>query len=89
MTKEEFKSKVKIINIQIKEKITDDFRIIDGFSEGLALAINSDLDYGFIDENREIIINFKFEHAENFIDGVAKVRYNGEFKNINKKGKFI
>ena len=89
LSKEEFDSKVKILNSRVKEKVIDEFRIIDGFSEGLALAINSDLDYGFINENSEVIIEFKFDHAENFIDGVAKVRYNGEFKTINKKGEFI
>lgn len=89
LTKEEFESKIEILNSRKREKRTDEFRIIDGFSEGLALAINSDLDYGFIDENRDVIISFKFEHAENFIDGVAKVRYNGEFKSIDKKGDFI
>ncbi|MBC7524542.1 MAG: SHOCT domain-containing protein [Flavobacterium sp.] len=88
LTKEEFESKLILLKNKPKVKIKD-FRIVDGFSEGLALAINSELDYGFVDNEGNIIIPFKFEHAENFKEGIAKVRYNGEFKNINKKGEFI
>jgi hypothetical protein len=89
LTKDEFEAKVIILTNIEEEKRTNEFRIIDGFSEGLALVINSDLDYGYINESGKVIINFKFEHAENFINGVAKVRYNGKFKNINKKGEFL
>lgn len=89
LTKEELEIKVGLLsNSEISTKINE-FRIIDGYSEDLALAINSDLDYGFVDENKQIVIDFKFEHAENFVNGVAKVRYKGEFKNINKDGNFV
>ena len=84
LTKEEFESKLNLLKNKPKVKIKD-FRIVDGFSEGLALAINSELDYGFVDNEGNVIIPFKFEHAENFKDDIAKVRYNGEFKSINKK----
>lgn len=88
LTKEEFESKLILLKNKPKVKIKD-FRIVDGFSEGLALVINFELDYGFVDNEGNIIIPFKFEHAENFKEGIAKVRYNGEFKSINKKGEFI
>ena len=88
LTKEEFDSKVNLLKTKPDLQIKD-FRIVDGFSEGLALAINSELDYGFVDNEGNIIIPFKFEHAEDFKEGVAKVRYKGEFKNINKKGDLI
>ncbi len=89
LTKEEFENKVKLLsNNEILTKMNE-FRIVEGYSEDLALALNSDLDYGFVDENEQIVIDFKFEHAENFINGVAKVRYKGEFKNIDKKGNFV
>lgn len=88
LTKEEFESKLNLLKNKPKVKIKD-FRIVDGFSEGLALAINSELDYGFVDNDGNVIIPFKFEHAENFKEGSAKVRHNGEFKSINKKGEFI
>ncbi len=89
LTKVEFESKVELLNNNKEEERTEEYRIIDGFSEGLALVINSDLDYGYIDESGKLIISFKFEHAENFINGIAKVRFNGKFENINKKGEFL
>lgn len=88
LTKEEFDNKVSLLKNKHKV-IIKDFRIVNGFSEGLALAINSELDYGFVDNEGNIVILFKFDHAENFINGIAKVKYNGEFKNINKKGEFV
>ena len=88
LTNEEFDNKIDFLSENPIKVKTQDFRIVDGFSEGLGLAINSDLDYGFVDESGEIIIDFKFEHAENFINGIAKVRDKGEFKNIDKKGNF-
>lgn len=87
LTEEEFESKIPLLN-KPTLKITD-FRIIDGFSEGLGLAINSELDYGFVDENLNVVIDFIFDHAENFNCGVAKVIYKGELKIIDKKGNYL
>jgi hypothetical protein len=87
LTRQEFDNKISLLKKSILKK--NDFRIIDGFSEGIGLAINSELDYGFVDENGKIVIDFIFEHAENFKNDTAKVRYNGEFRIIDKKGNFI
>jgi hypothetical protein len=89
LTKEEFENKVKLLNNKTKKEINFDFRIVDGFSEGLGLAINSDLDYGYVNLNNEIIIPFIFDHAENFIDNKARVRINEEFKFINRDGNYV
>lgn len=85
LTTEEFNSKVILIQVDKKQ----DFKIIDGFSEGLALVINSDLDYGFINDANELVIPFIFEHGENFKNGESNLRYKGFFSKINKKGEFI
>ncbi|WP_269235675.1 WG repeat-containing protein [Flavobacterium flavigenum] len=87
LTNEEFESKITLVNIA--KTITKDYRIVEGFSEGLALAINSDLDYGFVDENEKVVIDFIFEHAENFKNGISNVRYKGSFRKVNKNGEFI
>jgi hypothetical protein len=87
LTNEEFESKITLINIA--KIITKNYRIVDGFSEGIALAINSDLDYGFVDENEKVVIDFIFEHAENFKNGISNVRYKGSFRKVNKNGEFI
>jgi hypothetical protein len=89
LTQEEFDNKIKLLNNKnIKESVPY-FRIVDGFSDGLGLAINSDLDYGYVNLNNEIEIPFIFDHAENFNNNRALVRINGEFKFINKKGVII
>ena len=89
LTNQEFQNKVGFLSEKYFKVKTQDFRVVDGFSEGYGLAINSDLDYGFVDEDGRTLIDFKFEHAENFKNGIAKVRDNGEFKKIDKQGNFI
>ena len=61
LTKEEFENKVKLLNKTSKLPPTKSYRIIDGYSEGLALAIDENLEYGFVDEKGETVINFIFE----------------------------
>lgn len=90
LTKDEFENKVNILKNRNTNKLSQiNYRIIDGYSEGLALAIDENLDYGFVNEKGETIINFIFEHAENFSNGVAKVRIDGVFKEIDLKGNII
>ena len=95
LSSDEFETKLKLLQNKFQENNhifsfeDQTFRIVDGFSEGIGLAINSELDYGFVDEKGKIVIDFIFEHAENFKNDTAKVRYNGEFRMIDKKGNFI
>lgn len=87
LTKDEFDKK--IILLKSKENIDKNYRIVDGYSEGLALVIDENLEYGYIDIYEKIVIDFIFEHAENFSNGVARVRIDGEFKNIDYNGNII
>lgn len=93
LTKEEFERKVVILKSQTLNKnstvFNKNYRIVDGFSEGLALVINDNLDYGYIDNEGKIVIDFIYEHAENFHNGSAKVRINGVFKKIDYTGNII
>lgn len=90
LTKEEFQSKIEILKSKRSDEniiiINKDYRIVDGYSEGLALVIDDSLDYGYINVDGKVVIDFIFEHAENFHNGSAKVRINGEFKNIDCNG---
>lgn len=93
LTKAEFDSKVELLkekksNVNTSQN-NEDYRIISGYSEGLALVIGNNLDYGYIDTEGKIVIDFIFEHAENFNNGIATVRVNGLFKKIDKKGNLI
>lgn len=93
LTKEEFESKVVILKSKKSNKtptvINENYRIVDGYSEGLALVIDDNLEYGYIDSDGKIMIDFIFEHAENFYNGSAKVRINGVFKKIDYSGNTI
>lgn len=90
LTKEEFENKVNMLKSKNTNKLPHkNYRIINGYSEGLALAINDDLEYGFVNDDGEIIIDFIFEHAENFSSGIAKVRINDVFKEIDLKGNIL
>lgn len=90
LTKEEFENKISILKGKVSNKdiifSNKNYRIIDGYSEGLALAINDNLDYGFVNNNGEIVIDFIFEHAENFSNGIANVRIDGMIKKIDLRG---
>lgn len=90
LTKEEFESKVEILKNQKTDKnriiIIKDYRIVDDYHEDLALVINDKLDYGFINAFDEVIIDFKFDYAENFSNGLALIRIKDKFGYINKKG---
>lgn len=90
LTKEEFENKVNMLKSRNSDKLPHmHYRIIDGYSEGLALAIDENLEYGFVNEKGETVIKFIFEHAENFSNGVATVRIDGVFKEIDLKGNVI
>ena len=88
LTIKEFEDKVEKLKTLNNKTSIKDFRIVDGFSEGLALVINSDLEYGFINPEQKLVIQFQFEHAENFKKDYAYVRYKNAFGNIDKKGNF-
>ena len=66
----------------------NDFRIIDGFNENFAVIINENLDYGFINQNKDIIQECVFEFAENFSCGLALVRKNNKFGFIDRTFNF-
>jgi len=45
--------------------------------------------YVFVDANKNIVINERFDYAVNFENGLAKVWTDNELYYINKKGKKI
>jgi hypothetical protein len=84
--------------IDVKGKIISPFiyESVGRFSDGLASVkrdVVFDLDtkgkdekYGFIDETGKEVIARKFDYADDFKNGKAKVRLNGEEFYVNKKG---
>lgn len=59
-----------------------------GYNEGL-IAVKEDNHWGYIDKNDNIKIPFKFNYANQFVDGVAVVSLNDKKGLINTKGDYV
>lgn len=59
------------------------------FSEGLCAIQVVGKGYGFVDEDDNKVITPEFDYADNFSEGLASVKVNGNFGYINTKGKYI
>lgn len=73
---------------QIGSGLVQEYRITDGFKEGFATVINEDLNYAFINNDRELVTDFIYEYAENFSCGLALVRVDNSFGYIDKSLNF-
>lgn len=65
-----------------------------GFHEGLAISQikycpSSQPYYGFIDEKKNIVIDYKYDTAGPFSEGLARVGINKKFGFVNKKGELV
>ena len=56
-------------------------------------AVIKDRRFGFINKNNELVIDYQFHFAEDFVKGIAKIRKGkrttGKYAIINKKGELI
>ena len=66
-----------------------DYRIAGELSEGYFLITDPDLNYGFANESKHLVIKPVYEHAENFREGLALVRLNKKFGFIDKNGHVV
>lgn len=87
----EFKQKIDLLqslekkNRNSRSDIICNFNIIAGYHEGLALAIDENLNYGFVDDSRNTIIPFQYNLAQNFSNGLAVVMVGNKYGYINKE----
>ncbi len=56
------------------------------FSEGFAAVNNNKFQFGFINKNGELVIDFKFDEVGNFKEGFAKFNRDNKFGFIDKTG---
>ena len=56
-----------------------------GYSEGLA-AVRLNGKWGYIDEQRNMVIPCRFEYVYDFSEGLARVKLNGKWGYVNKQG---
>lgn len=74
-------------NLDESDEVEYDY--VSGFFEGLAVAwFDSDKE-GYINEDGEIVIEFQFEDASVFSEGLAAVKVGDKWGYINKKGEII
>lgn len=63
-----------------------DFDYLDNFKEGLALIGIEDQGYGYINTEGKIVIPAKYDNADEFNNGKAKVKKDGKWYFIDKSG---
>jgi hypothetical protein len=85
LTGNEFKAKCDVLKKGIKHQQEKKTEIIKEYSEGLTVCYGENGLYGFLDKNQKVIIDFNYEFAENFSDGLSLVRLNRMFGFINKE----
>ena len=76
------------LNLIGQNVIPCEYKSLNNFSEGLALAVNQNYEEGYIDKNNNIIVPFgKFKDCFDFHCGVARVRIDdSEITYIDQKG---
>ena len=95
LTKKEFDKKVEKISknntIKSKQYSSDNlnFNIADDLSEGFYLITDTEINYGFVNNDYQVVIRPRYEFAESFSSGLALVRIDGKFGFINKDGFLI
>ena len=80
---------------------SDSYEFCSGFSEGLAVVgkkyfeyidnfiKGSETKFGYIDTNGNLAIEFRFDEARSFSDGLAAVKLNGKYGFIDNLGEII
>lgn len=63
-----------------------DIKIMSPFKDHIALIMDSQMNYGYIDNNYDFIAKPKFQFAEEFWEDLALVRLDDKFGYINAKG---
>lgn len=63
-----------------------DFDQIGNFSGGLAKVAKNGVGYGYVNSSLEFVIPMKYENAEDFHDGKARVKLYGRWLYIDKEG---
>lgn len=89
----EYHNKCFVIDAKTGKKISEDYNSVGPFCEGLAAVYKADADgnvkYGYIDTTGKVVIPLKYDHADNFSEGLAAVKVAGAEGYIDKTGKVV
>lgn len=72
----------------VKFELTDVSEVYP-FNDGMAIIVDVEGQYGFIDKSGTVIVIPQFNDAENFSEGLAAVENNGNWGYIDKKGNMV
>jgi len=72
----------------VKISLQLDFISANKFNDGLAVYLNEDQKFGYMDTSGDVAIAPLFDSAESFSNGKAHVGLNGKSTIINAKGEF-
>lgn len=78
-----------IIDLNPIRKKNKEIILGSDFHEGYAKIYNGNNTWGFINTNKELVIEYQYEEAGYFSCGLAPVKKNGEWKYINKDNKIV
>jgi predicted RNase H-like nuclease (RuvC/YqgF family) len=71
---------------KIKSLLVQKYEMVRRFSNGRAVVMSSDKKYGFVNKSGKEVIPLRYDDAQDFSDGQAKVKYQNKWLNIDKKG---
>jgi len=96
LTSLEFDEKIIVLKEKLKHNSNQEdwarsnkFNQIGDFIEGLAKVWDEENNYGFIDKEDNLVIDTKYEFAEDFSENLAVVRIWGKFGYINKNDNVV
>src|SRR5690606_7850595 len=78
-----------VINRLGKWIVNPVYQDVGEFSEGLFYAENESGYYGYLDENGNVAIDFLFENATDFKNGLAIVQKDGKYGIINTRAGLV
>ena len=96
LSKKEFEEKVEILKSKFKEQYSKNgyysspgIYQIGEFVEATSRIWDEDLNYGFINEQNEIVIEPKYNLAEDFSEGLSVVMKHRRYELTNKNGETV
>lgn len=70
-------------------EILPQYNAVSYFSEGLCAVMNSNAAWGYINRNAEQVVEFLYDNAHPFTNGMAKIMLRGRWGVIDRKGRSV
>lgn len=70
-------------------EILPQYNAVSYFSEGLCAVMNSNGAWGYINRHAEEVVEFLYDNAHPYINGIAKIMLRGRWGAIDRKGRAV